>query len=49
VETEEQSRFWERLKCDEAQEFLFSKPLPAAQIEALLRAQVRGHRFAVSA
>ncbi len=37
VETEEQSKFLSLLKCDEVQGYLFSKPLPAAQIEALLR------------
>ncbi len=37
VETEEQSKFLSLLKCDEVQGHLFSKPLPAAQIEALLR------------
>ncbi len=37
VETEEQSKFLSLLKCDEVQGHLFSKPLPAAQIEVLLR------------
>ena len=37
VETEEQSRLLKLLKCDEAQGYLFSKPVPAAEIETLLR------------
>jgi PAS domain S-box-containing protein/diguanylate cyclase (GGDEF)-like protein len=39
VETREQARLLALLKCDEAQGFLYSKPLPAAEIETLLRAQ----------
>jgi diguanylate cyclase (GGDEF)-like protein/PAS domain S-box-containing protein len=38
VETESQSRLLKLLKCDEAQGYLFSKPLPATEIEALLSA-----------
>ena len=39
VETREQARLLALLKCDEAQGYLYSKPLPAADIEALLRSQ----------
>jgi EAL domain-containing protein (putative c-di-GMP-specific phosphodiesterase class I) len=39
VETREQARLLALLKCDEAQGYLYSKPLPAANIEGLLRAQ----------
>jgi diguanylate cyclase (GGDEF)-like protein/PAS domain S-box-containing protein len=38
VETAEQSRLLSLVKCDEAQGFLFSKPLPATDIERLLGA-----------
>jgi len=37
VETERQSKLLKLLKCDEAQGYLFSKPLPAEEIEPLLR------------
>jgi diguanylate cyclase (GGDEF)-like protein/PAS domain S-box-containing protein len=37
VETAEQSRLLSLVKCDEAQGYLFSKPLPAKDIEPLLR------------
>jgi len=36
VETEEQSKFLRLLKCDEMQGYLFSKPVPAEQVPALL-------------
>ncbi|MBI1988370.1 MAG: EAL domain-containing protein [Betaproteobacteria bacterium] len=36
VETEEQSKFLRLLKCDEFQGYLFSKPVPAEQVPALL-------------
>jgi EAL domain-containing protein (putative c-di-GMP-specific phosphodiesterase class I) len=36
VETEGQLAALKRLKCDEAQGYLFSKPVPKAEIEALL-------------
>ena len=38
VETEAQRDLLKMLKCDEMQGYLFSKPLPAAEIEALLGA-----------
>jgi EAL domain-containing protein (putative c-di-GMP-specific phosphodiesterase class I) len=38
VETEEQARMLRLFRCDEAQGYLYSKPLPAADIEKLLRA-----------
>jgi EAL domain-containing protein (putative c-di-GMP-specific phosphodiesterase class I) len=36
VETEEQLRFLHLLRCDEIQGYLFSKPIPAEALEALL-------------
>jgi diguanylate cyclase (GGDEF)-like protein/PAS domain S-box-containing protein len=41
VETEEQSRLLRLLRCDEAQGFLYSKPLPAEQLEQLLASNAR--------
>ena len=37
VETEEQANLLRRLKCDEFQGYLFSRPVPAEQIEILLQ------------
>ncbi len=37
METEEQANLLRLLKCDEFQGYLFSRPLPAEQIEILLR------------
>ena len=37
VDSEEQVKYLQLLRCDEMQGFLFSKPVPAAEIEALLR------------
>jgi len=37
VETEAQARFLAAERCEEAQGFLYAKPLPAAEFEAYLR------------
>jgi EAL domain-containing protein (putative c-di-GMP-specific phosphodiesterase class I) len=42
VETEEHLRFLRLLRCDEMQGYLFSKPLPAAEFERLLKRQQPG-------
>jgi diguanylate cyclase (GGDEF)-like protein/PAS domain S-box-containing protein len=42
VETEAQAMFLRDNNCDEMQGYLFSKPLPAQEIEALLSAKPRG-------
>ena len=39
VETEEQAKFLRLLHCDQMQGYVFSKPLPLAQMTALLEAQ----------
>ncbi len=38
VETEDQAKFLRLLRCDEMQGYLFSKPVPAEQLIALLKA-----------
>ncbi len=38
VETEEQAAWLRRAGCEELQGFLYTRPMPAAQIEALLAA-----------
>ncbi|WHH60305.1 EAL domain-containing protein [Petroclostridium sp. X23] len=40
VETEEQLFFLKRENCDKAQGYLFSKPIPAEELEELLRKQM---------
>ena len=37
VETDAQAAFLRNINCDEMQGYLFSKPLPASEIEELLR------------
>ena len=37
VETEQQAQLLRLLRCDQAQGFLFSRPLPAEELEALLK------------
>jgi EAL domain-containing protein (putative c-di-GMP-specific phosphodiesterase class I) len=43
VEDEEQLNCLRRLKCDTLQGYLFSRPLPAAEVPALLRSNLRIH------
>jgi EAL domain-containing protein (putative c-di-GMP-specific phosphodiesterase class I) len=39
IEDDVQARILRLLKCDEMQGYLFGKPVPAAEIEALLKTQ----------
>jgi EAL domain-containing protein (putative c-di-GMP-specific phosphodiesterase class I) len=39
VETEEQLSLLRRLGCEKAQGYLFSRPLPAEELETLLRSK----------
>ena len=48
VETEAQARLLTLLRCDEAQGFLFSKPLDADHFEALLVAEADAMRASAS-
>ena len=41
IETEEQRTFLAELGCDLGQGFLFSRPVPVAEIEAMLAAERR--------
>ncbi|MEX0959097.1 MAG: EAL domain-containing protein [Burkholderiales bacterium] len=41
VETDEQRTFLNLAKCDEAQGYFFSKPVPAGEIETMLRRQAK--------
>jgi EAL domain-containing protein (putative c-di-GMP-specific phosphodiesterase class I) len=41
VETGQQAKLLALLNCDEVQGFLYSKPVPAAEIEKMLPAQSR--------
>ena len=41
VETEDQAKFLQLLKCDELQGYLISRPVPASQVPALLEASPR--------
>ena len=40
VETEDQLRFLQLLRCDEIQGYFFNKPLPAASLDALFERQI---------
>ena len=40
VETEQQAKFLRLLRCDEMQGYLFSKPVPAADLVKLLQQRV---------
>jgi EAL domain-containing protein (putative c-di-GMP-specific phosphodiesterase class I) len=42
VDAEEQKRFLRLLKCDEMQGYLFSRPVPASELEVLLAARRNG-------
>jgi EAL domain-containing protein (putative c-di-GMP-specific phosphodiesterase class I) len=44
VETEEQSRLLKLLRCDEAQGYFFSKPVPSAEMAMLLAQQAGIHQ-----
>jgi diguanylate cyclase (GGDEF)-like protein len=49
VETEEQAKFLRLMRCDEMQGYLFSKPLPLAEITALLGAAGKANETVVGA
>jgi EAL domain-containing protein (putative c-di-GMP-specific phosphodiesterase class I) len=43
VETEQQAQLLRLLRCDQAQGYLFSKPLPLEEVERLLAGSPRNH------
>jgi len=49
VETEEQAKSLRLLRCEQMQGYLFSKPLPAAEIAAMLRKQAQREPAATGA
>ena len=46
VETEEQARLLQRLRCDQMQGYLISKAVPVEEITALLRSSASGRTCA---
>lgn len=40
METREQSEILRKLGCDQAQGFFYGRPVPAGELEALLRSDV---------